>query len=167
MKIWQGIFSVSVPPVCWSRLARCHVTSVRMDTQEQTVRGEDEWQIDPPIRSSVPTVIPVSVSRCASGFYGNPQVVGGACVRCECHGNVNISEAGYCDIITGECLRCLGNTAGRHCEVCQPGYYGDAIHTKNCQGETHTYTHIQFNITGGGGVLSFYSTTTQWPSLGL
>ncbi|XP_030253759.1 laminin subunit alpha-1 isoform X2 [Sparus aurata] len=71
--------------------------------------------------------------RCASGFYGNPQVLGRTCVRCECHGNVNVSEAGHCDIITGECLRCLGNTAGRQCEVCQPGYYGDAVHAKDCQ----------------------------------
>ncbi|XP_070709007.1 laminin subunit alpha-1 [Pempheris klunzingeri] len=71
--------------------------------------------------------------RCASGFYGNPQVVGGACVRCECNSNVDVNEAGHCDTVTGECLRCLGNTAGRHCEVCQSGYYGDAVHAKDCQ----------------------------------
>ncbi|TMS01191.1 hypothetical protein E3U43_004233 [Larimichthys crocea] len=71
--------------------------------------------------------------RCASGFYGNPQIVGGACARCECNGNVDVREAGHCDTVTGECLRCLGNTAGRHCEVCQPGHYGDAVHAKDCQ----------------------------------
>uniref|UniRef100_A0A3B4WWD7 Laminin subunit alpha-1 n=1 Tax=Seriola lalandi dorsalis TaxID=1841481 RepID=A0A3B4WWD7_SERLL len=71
--------------------------------------------------------------RCASGYYGNPQVVGGACVLCECNDNVDISEAGHCDTVTGECLSCLGNTAGRHCEVCQSGYYGDAVHTKDCR----------------------------------
>ncbi|XP_053198733.1 laminin subunit alpha-1 [Scomber japonicus] len=71
--------------------------------------------------------------RCASGFYGNPQVVGRACTPCECNGNVDVNEAGHCDTVTGECLRCLGNTAGRHCEVCQLGYYGDAVHAKNCQ----------------------------------
>ncbi|XP_030612396.1 laminin subunit alpha-1 [Archocentrus centrarchus] len=71
--------------------------------------------------------------RCASGFYGNPQIVGGTCVRCECNGNVDISEAGHCDTVTGECLRCLGNTAGPHCELCKHGYYGDAVHTKDCR----------------------------------
>uniref|UniRef100_A0A3B4Z2A9 Basement membrane-specific heparan sulfate proteoglycan core protein n=1 Tax=Stegastes partitus TaxID=144197 RepID=A0A3B4Z2A9_9TELE len=76
--------------------------------------------------------------RCASGFYGNPQVVGGACVRCECNGNVDVSEPGHCDTVTGECLRCLGNTAGAHCEGCRHGYYGDAVHAKDCQGESHT-----------------------------
>ncbi|XP_053268611.1 laminin subunit alpha-1 [Pleuronectes platessa] len=71
--------------------------------------------------------------RCASGHYGNPQTVGGACVRCDCNGNEDVTETGRCDIITGECLRCLGNTTGRHCEVCQPGYYGDAVHAKDCR----------------------------------
>ncbi|XP_074549755.1 laminin subunit alpha-1 [Halichoeres trimaculatus] len=71
--------------------------------------------------------------RCANGFYGNPQVLGGTCVRCECNGNVDIREAGHCDTVTGECLRCLRNTFGRQCEVCAPGYYGDAVHAKNCQ----------------------------------
>ncbi|XP_072235081.1 laminin subunit alpha-1 [Leuresthes tenuis] len=71
--------------------------------------------------------------RCASGFYGNPQVVGGSCIRCDCNGNVNVTEEGHCDITTGECLYCLGNTAGRHCEVCRPGYYGDAVHLKDCE----------------------------------
>ena len=76
--------------------------------------------------------------------------MGGSCVRCECHGNVNISEAGHCDIITGECLRCLDNTDGKHCEVCRPGYYGDAVHAKNCRGEvqTNTHTHILFVAEG-------------------
>ncbi|XP_061568927.1 laminin subunit alpha-1 [Cololabis saira] len=71
--------------------------------------------------------------RCASGFYGNPRVVGGACVGCECNGNARTSEPGHCDTNTGECLHCLNNTAGRHCEVCRPGYYGDAVHSKDCQ----------------------------------
>ncbi|KAM9839751.1 laminin subunit alpha-1 [Aulostomus maculatus] len=71
--------------------------------------------------------------RCASGFYGNPQVVGGSCVRCECNTNVDTSEAGHCDTVTGECLHCRGNTAGNHCEVCAFGFYGDAVHAKNCQ----------------------------------
>ncbi|XP_061877295.1 laminin subunit alpha-1 isoform X1 [Entelurus aequoreus] len=71
--------------------------------------------------------------KCSSGFYGNPQVVGGTCVRCECNNNVDISEEGHCDGVTGECLRCRGNTGGRHCEMCVDGFYGDAVHEKNCQ----------------------------------
>lgn len=138
LKCCFPVCSVSVPPACWRHLVRCHVIGVRKDTRGPTVRGEEVSQIEQPIRSSHPDKSPsvfLSAFRCASGFYGSPQVVGGACVRCECHGNVNISEAGHCDIISGECLRCLGNTAGRHCEVCLPGYYGDAINAKNCRGK--------------------------------
>uniref|UniRef100_A0A3B4APT8 Uncharacterized protein n=1 Tax=Periophthalmus magnuspinnatus TaxID=409849 RepID=A0A3B4APT8_9GOBI len=72
--------------------------------------------------------------RCANGFYGNPQVLGGSCLLCECNGNVNWEEAGHCDHVTGECLLCTQNTAGRHCERCRDGYYGDAVHAKNCTG---------------------------------
>lgn len=94
----------------------------------------------PPAGLGSPRHASLCPCRCATGFYGNPRAANGSCLRCDCHGNVNVSEAGHCDVITGECLRCLFNTAGRHCEVCQPGYYGDAVLAKNCQGETCTNT---------------------------
>uniref|UniRef100_A0AAV2LC06 Laminin subunit alpha-1 n=1 Tax=Knipowitschia caucasica TaxID=637954 RepID=A0AAV2LC06_KNICA len=72
--------------------------------------------------------------RCADGFFGHPQVLGGSCARCDCNGNVDRDEAGHCDHVSGECLRCTGDTAGRHCERCRDGYYGDALHAKNCTG---------------------------------
>uniref|UniRef100_A0A8C5CA55 Laminin subunit alpha 1 n=1 Tax=Gadus morhua TaxID=8049 RepID=A0A8C5CA55_GADMO len=71
--------------------------------------------------------------KCANGFYGNPLVAGGVCKRCDCHGNVNVSEAGHCDATSGECLRCLRHTGGAHCDTCLPGYHGDAVHAKNCR----------------------------------
>ncbi|KAK0150257.1 Laminin subunit alpha-1 [Merluccius polli] len=71
--------------------------------------------------------------RCADGFYGDPLVIGGVCKRCDCHGNVNVSEVGHCDAASGACLRCLYHTSGTHCNTCLPGYHGDAIHAKNCQ----------------------------------
>ncbi|KAM6953824.1 laminin subunit alpha-1 [Aplochiton taeniatus] len=71
--------------------------------------------------------------RCASGFYGDPGVAGQVCVLCECNGNVDVKELGHCDSVTGRCLKCTGNTTGDHCQVCQPGYHGDAVTAKNCQ----------------------------------
>ncbi|TSK16092.1 Laminin subunit alpha-1 [Bagarius yarrelli] len=71
--------------------------------------------------------------RCADGYYGDPTVPGQKCSVCECNENVDPSEPGYCDSVTGECLKCVRHTAGRHCERCADGYYGDAIIAKNCQ----------------------------------
>ncbi|XP_052049480.1 laminin subunit alpha-1 [Apodemus sylvaticus] len=71
--------------------------------------------------------------RCADGYYGNPTVPGGTCVPCNCSGNVDPLEAGHCDSVTGECLKCLWNTDGAHCERCADGFYGDAVIAKNCR----------------------------------
>ncbi|XP_007947206.1 laminin subunit alpha-1 [Orycteropus afer afer] len=70
--------------------------------------------------------------RCADGYYGNPTVPGESCVPCNCSGNVDPLEAGHCDSVTGECLKCIGNTEGAHCESCAKGFYGDAVTAKNC-----------------------------------
>ncbi|KGL79776.1 Laminin subunit alpha-1, partial [Tinamus guttatus] len=71
--------------------------------------------------------------RCANGYYGNPLEPGQSCVPCECNGNVNPQEDGHCDSVTGQCLKCVGNTGGDHCERCADGYYGDALVEKNCR----------------------------------
>uniref|UniRef100_A0A8D1SQ27 Basement membrane-specific heparan sulfate proteoglycan core protein n=1 Tax=Sus scrofa TaxID=9823 RepID=A0A8D1SQ27_PIG len=70
--------------------------------------------------------------RCADGYYGNPTVPGDSCLPCNCNGNIDPLEAGSCDSVTGECLKCIGNTDGRHCERCAHGFYGDAVTAKNC-----------------------------------
>ncbi|MBN3307029.1 LAMA1 protein, partial [Amia calva] len=71
--------------------------------------------------------------RCANGYYGEPAVPGERCVLCDCNGNVDPLEPGHCDPKTGECLKCIDNTAGSHCEKCKEGYFGDAVVAKNCQ----------------------------------
>uniref|UniRef100_A0A8B9RAB4 Basement membrane-specific heparan sulfate proteoglycan core protein n=1 Tax=Astyanax mexicanus TaxID=7994 RepID=A0A8B9RAB4_ASTMX len=71
--------------------------------------------------------------RCANGYYGNPTVAGQKCSVCECNGNVDPSEPGHCDAVTGECLKCVGHTSGRYCERCEDGYFGDAVTAKDCQ----------------------------------
>nr|XP_060631057.1 laminin subunit alpha-1 [Anolis sagrei ordinatus] len=70
--------------------------------------------------------------RCANGYYGDPLVPGQSCVPCDCNGNIDPMEDGYCHSLTGECLKCTGNTVGRHCERCANGYYGDAVINKDC-----------------------------------
>ena len=65
--------------------------------------------------------------RCDENYYGDPTIPGGVCVECECNNNIDIAQPGSCDRKTGECLKCLYNTAGAHCEICKPGYYGNAL----------------------------------------
>ncbi|XP_077208858.1 laminin subunit alpha-1 isoform X1 [Paroedura picta] len=70
--------------------------------------------------------------RCANGYYGNPLVPGQSCMPCDCNDNVDSMEDGYCNSLTGECLKCIGNTAGFHCEKCADGFFGDAVTSKDC-----------------------------------
>uniref|UniRef100_A0A671NY82 Uncharacterized protein n=1 Tax=Sinocyclocheilus anshuiensis TaxID=1608454 RepID=A0A671NY82_9TELE len=72
----------------------------------------------------------VNCQTCADGYYRPHQVCvcpGRRCLACECNGNVDPAEAGHCDGRSGECLKCLGHTAGRHCERCADGFYGDPL----------------------------------------
>lgn len=73
--------------------------------------------------------------RCANGYYGDPLIAGQSCIPCDCNGNINPKVDGYCNSLTGECLKCIGNSVGHHCERCADGYYGDAVTNKDCHGE--------------------------------
>ncbi|XP_067121237.1 laminin subunit gamma-1 [Centruroides vittatus] len=63
---------------------------------------------------------------CVDGYYGEPNF-DQQCRKCECNGNIDLNAIGNCNTTTGECLKCIYNTAGRHCEKCLPGYYGNAL----------------------------------------
>ncbi|PKU36259.1 laminin subunit alpha-5 [Limosa lapponica baueri] len=74
-----------------------------------------------------------SCERCAPGYYGNPLVIGSSCQPCDCSGNTDPNMLfSSCDSLTGACTGCMHHTAGARCEVCAPGYYGDAVVAKNC-----------------------------------
>ncbi|KAF7284665.1 hypothetical protein GWI33_021849 [Rhynchophorus ferrugineus] len=67
---------------------------------------------------------------CADGYFGDPVAHFGPsrpCQLCECNGNIDLNAIGNCNTTTGECLRCIHNTGGPRCEVCLPGYYGNAL----------------------------------------
>ncbi|CAL4059747.1 unnamed protein product, partial [Meganyctiphanes norvegica] len=63
-----------------------------------------------------------SCEDCADGFFrAKTGPYGGFCIPCQCNGH-----ADTCDPITGKCINCKHNTIGEHCEMCSPGYHGDA-----------------------------------------
>ncbi|RZC40648.1 laminin subunit gamma-1, partial [Asbolus verrucosus] len=67
---------------------------------------------------------------CADGYFGDPYGRFGpvtACTQCDCNLNIDPNGIGNCNTTTGECLKCIHNTGGPKCEVCLPGYYGNAV----------------------------------------
>ncbi|XP_064605903.1 laminin subunit alpha-2-like [Liolophura sinensis] len=69
---------------------------------------------------------------CDDGFFGNPLVPGNYCKPCQCNNNIDLQAVGNCDTLTGECLKCLGNTEGFNCGQCKPGFFGTAVN-RDCR----------------------------------
>ena len=59
--------------------------------------------------------------------------VGDFCRPCDCNGNADPYHSNWCDHRTGQCLKCLGNTAGWKCDRCLDGYYGNPL-SGECKG---------------------------------
>uniref|UniRef100_A0A348G671 Laminin subunit beta1 n=1 Tax=Odontomachus monticola TaxID=613454 RepID=A0A348G671_ODOMO len=70
--------------------------------------------------------------HCADNYFGNPEILGGSCEPCECSNNTDLRRPGNCDPRTGRCLQCLYMTDGPNCQICKPGFYGNALR-QDCQ----------------------------------
>ncbi len=62
------------------------------------------------------------------------------CTECIC--NQHAEDCRFnTTTLTAECINCLDNTAGDHCEMCQSGFFQDEallLNDRNiCQGETY------------------------------
>ena len=64
---------------------------------------------------------------------------------CDCSGNIDIYDPQSCDLMTGQCLKCINNTAGERCERCADWYYGDAIDLKDCKRELFVADTLKTN----------------------
>ncbi|XP_074149020.1 multiple epidermal growth factor-like domains protein 9 [Sminthopsis crassicaudata] len=61
-------------------------------------------------------------NACENGYYNSDSI----CVKCECGGHVDSNKTPkICKPENGECIDCLHNTTGFHCENCWEGYVRD------------------------------------------
>ncbi|KAG7221352.1 hypothetical protein INR49_017318 [Caranx melampygus] len=94
--------------------------------------------------------------RCSAGFYKTS----GACVPCDCNGNADPQgPIQLCHPDTGHCLRCINNTTGPQCQLCAPGFTGDA-RAHNC---TRQSTRL-IPLPAGTTTTEAPSSTTSSPS---
>lgn len=70
-----------------------------------------------------------------------------------------------CDSLTGTCMGCMHHTAGVRCEVCAPGFYGDAVAAKNCTREWDQQQALGEEEQTDQGHVKSFSEVVQ-PSLG-
>ncbi|XP_058849388.1 basement membrane-specific heparan sulfate proteoglycan core protein-like isoform X4 [Acipenser ruthenus] len=102
------------------RMTESSISNIHMDIavpyptgQERAAEVED-CACPPGYRGPSCQDCDVGYVRTGSGLYL------GTCERCNCNGH-----SSECDLETGECQQCQHNTAGPHCEICKPGFYGD------------------------------------------
>ena len=68
----------------------------------------------------LPEYAGTSCELCARGHARPSGNIAHPCIPCDCN-NLTLD----CDVDTGVCIGCTGNSEGDSCERCQAGYYGD------------------------------------------
>ncbi|KAK1329285.1 hypothetical protein QTO34_011466 [Cnephaeus nilssonii] len=79
--------------------------------------------------TNCPTV-PPRCELCDDGYFGDPQGTHGPvrlCRLCQCNANIDPNAVGNCNRLTGECLKCIYNTAGFYCDRCKDGFFGNPL----------------------------------------
>uniref|UniRef100_A0A2K6F143 Laminin subunit gamma-1 n=1 Tax=Propithecus coquereli TaxID=379532 RepID=A0A2K6F143_PROCO len=67
---------------------------------------------------------------CDDGYFGDPLGGNGPvrlCRLCQCNDNIDPNAVGNCNRLTGECLKCIYNTAGFYCDRCKDGFFGNPL----------------------------------------
>uniref|UniRef100_A0A8C5EZ66 Laminin subunit gamma-1 n=1 Tax=Gopherus evgoodei TaxID=1825980 RepID=A0A8C5EZ66_9SAUR len=110
-------------------------TGIPSDCQPCPCPGSSSCAIVPKTKEVVCTNCPAGTAGkrcelCDDGYFGDPLGENGParlCRLCQCNDNIDPNAVGNCNRLTGECLKCIYNTAGFYCDRCKDGFFGNPL----------------------------------------
>ncbi|XP_070602395.1 laminin subunit gamma-1 [Erythrolamprus reginae] len=109
-------------------------TGTSSDCQPCPCPGGSSCAVVPKTKEVVCTSCPTGTTGkrcelCDDGYFGDPLVQNAnrPCRLCQCSDNIDPNAVGNCNRLTGECLKCIYNTAGFYCDRCKDGFFGNPL----------------------------------------
>ncbi|XP_026559056.1 laminin subunit gamma-1 [Pseudonaja textilis] len=110
-------------------------TGTSSDCQPCPCPGGSSCAVVPKTKEVVCTSCPAGTTGkrcelCDDGYFGDPLGQNGPfrqCRLCQCSDNIDPNAVGNCNRLTGECLKCIYNTAGFYCDRCKDGFFGNPL----------------------------------------
>ncbi|XP_054841846.1 laminin subunit alpha-3 [Eublepharis macularius] len=117
MTILSRLDGLHIRGLYFTESQRLTLGEVGLEEATRTGTGNVAYNVE--TCSCPPQYVGDSCQECSPGFYRESK---GRCIPCNCNGNANRCHDG-----SGICINCQRNTAGKKCEHCKEGYFGDAI----------------------------------------
>ncbi|XP_047293459.1 laminin subunit alpha-3 isoform X5 [Homo sapiens] len=122
MTVLSRLADVRIQGLYFTETQRLTLSEVGLEEASDTGSGRIALAVE--ICACPPAYAGDSCQGCSPGYYRDHKgLYTGRCVPCNCNGHSNQCQDG-----SGICVNCQHNTAGEHCERCQEGYYGNAVH---------------------------------------
>ncbi|XP_063453299.1 laminin subunit alpha-3 isoform X1 [Pan paniscus] len=147
MTVLSRLADVRIQGLYFTETQRLTLSEVGLEEASDTGSGRIALAVE--ICACPPAYAGDSCQGCSPGYYRDHKgLYTGRCVPCNCNGHSNRCQDG-----SGICVNCQHNTAGEHCEHCQEGYYGNAVHG-SCRACPcpHTNSFATSCVVNGGDV---------------
>ncbi|XP_011911519.1 PREDICTED: laminin subunit alpha-3 isoform X1 [Cercocebus atys] len=122
MTVLSRLADMRIQGLYFTETQRLTLSEVGLEEASDTGSGRIAYAVE--MCACPPAYAGDSCQGCSPGYYRDHKgLYTGRCVPCNCNGHSNRCQDG-----SGICVNCQHNTAGEHCERCQEGYYGNAVH---------------------------------------